>query len=117
MPIPALTADGLLPESIHDCTLDELRERFGQFQRTDARCRLFDRLEAFTREAKATGFVRAVIIDGSFVTSIDIPNDVDNILVLRADHDFAADLRPFAYNCGIEGSGAPIAPYRRFDCA
>ena len=98
MPIPVLTADGLLPEGIHDCTLDELRERFGQFQRTDWRPRLFERLEAFVREAQRTGFVLAIIVDGSFVTDVDVPNDVDVILVLRADHDFDADLRPFAYN-------------------
>jgi hypothetical protein len=98
MPIPALTADGLLPEGIHDCTLDELRERFGQFQRTDWRPRLFERLEAFVREAKRTGFVVAIIVDGSFVTNMDAPNDVDVILVLSADHDFDAELRPFEYN-------------------
>jgi len=98
MPIPVLTADGLLPEGVHDCTLDELRERFGQFQRTDSRPRLFERLQAFVQEAERTGFVVAIIVDGSFVTVADAPNDVDIILVLRADHDFDADLRPFAYN-------------------
>jgi hypothetical protein len=98
MPIPALTSDGFLPEGIHDCTLDELRARFGQFQRTDWRPRLFERFEAFVREARRTGFVVAIIVDGSFVTNIDAPNDIDVILVLRADHDFDAELRPFEYN-------------------
>lgn len=98
MPIPTFTAEGLLPEGIHDCTLEELRERFGQFQRTDWRPRLFERLETFVRDAGRTGFVVAIIVDGSFVTATDSPDDVDIILVLRADHDFDADLRPFAYN-------------------
>ena len=98
MPIPALTPDGVLPEGVHDCTLDELRERFGQFQRTDWRPRLFERLQAFIREAQRTGFVAAIIVDGSFVTDVDVPNDVDVILVLRADHEFDAELRPFEYN-------------------
>jgi hypothetical protein len=98
MPIPALTADGLLPEGIHDCTLEELRDRFGQFQRTDRRPRLYERLEIFVRDAKRTGFVVAIIVDGSFVTGIDAPNDVDVILVLPAEHDFNAELRPFEYN-------------------
>jgi hypothetical protein len=98
MPIPALTADGLLPEGIHDCSLDELRERFGQFQRTDRRPRLFEQLEAFVREAKRTGFVVAIIVDGSFVTEVDAPNDVDVIVVLSAEHDVKASLRPFEYN-------------------
>jgi hypothetical protein len=40
----------------------------------------------------------AVLVDGSFVTASDHPNDVDLILILRAGHDFSADLRPFEYN-------------------
>jgi hypothetical protein len=98
MPIPALTSDGFLPEGVHDCTLAELRERFGQFQATDVRCRLFERLERFVREATATGLVAEIIIDGSFVTEKDSPNDIDLILVLRPGHDFGADLRPREYN-------------------
>ena len=98
MPIPAFTSDGLLPEGIHDGTLEELRERFGSFQGTDRRCRLFELLEAFVRDAKASGLVKAVIVDGSFVTTLDAPNDVDLIVVLRPDHDFRASLRPLAYN-------------------
>lgn len=98
MPIPALNDDGLLPEGVHDCTLEEIRERFGSFQRTDARCRLFERLEAFVRDARASGIVVAVIVDGSFVTDEDVPNDVDVIVVLRHDHDFTATLRPLPYN-------------------
>lgn len=98
MPIPAFTADGLLPEGIHDCTLDELRERFGQFQRTDRRPRLYGQLETLVREAQKTGFFVSIIIDGSFVTENDTPNDVDLILVLHANHDMKANLRPFEYN-------------------
>lgn len=98
MPIPAFTPHGLLPEGIHDCTVAELRERFGQFQRTDSRSRLFERLEVFLREAQATGLVVAVIVDGSFVTDRDAPNDIDLIVVLHADHDLQAVLRPFEYN-------------------
>jgi hypothetical protein len=98
MPIPALTAEGYLPEGVHDCSLAELQERFGRFQRSDIRCRLFDRLAAFIREANATGFVEAIIVDGSFATAKDEPNDIDLIVVLRSDHDFGATLRPFEYN-------------------
>jgi hypothetical protein len=98
MPIPALTADGLLPEGVHDCTLEEVREQFEQFQRTDARCRLFERLEALVHEARRTGFVVAIIVDGSFVTGTETPNDVDVIIVLRTGHDMQASLRPFEYN-------------------
>jgi predicted nucleotidyltransferase len=103
MPIPALTADGLLPEGIHDCTLDEIRKRFGSFQRTDRRCRLFERLESFVRAAKACGIVAAVLVDGSFVTDKDVPSDVDVIVVLRTDHDYDAVLRPMEYNVVATG--------------
>jgi hypothetical protein len=49
-------------------------------------------------EVRAVNFIRAVIVDGSFVTAATEPNDVDLILLLSPDHDFAADLRPFEYN-------------------
>jgi hypothetical protein len=98
MPIPAITSDGFLPEGVHDCSLAEIQERFGQFQVTDARCRLFDRLERFVHQATVSGLVAAIIVDGSFVTAKVNPNDIDLILVLRAGHDFAAPLRPFEYN-------------------
>ncbi len=35
IPIPAFTPDGLLPEGIYDCTVEELRRQFGSFQVTD----------------------------------------------------------------------------------
>jgi predicted nucleotidyltransferase len=103
MPIPALNAEGLLPEGVHDCTLDEIRDRFGAFQRTDHRCRLFERLERYVAAARASGLVVAVIVDGSFVTAKDEPSDVDVIVVLRKDHDFRATLRPMEYNVVASG--------------
>src|SRR5436190_1641426 len=102
MPIPELTAAGYLPEGVHDCTLAEIRERFGQFQRTDLRPRLFASLEQFVRDARASGLVVAVIVDGNFVTSKDDPNDIDVIVVLRPDHDFGAILRPMEYNVVVQ---------------
>jgi hypothetical protein len=103
MPIPALSVEGFLPEGVHECTHEEVREQFGQFQTSDVRCRLFERLEAFVRQAKATGLVIAVIVDGSFVTAEDEPHDVDLIVVLRSDHDLTATLRPFEYNVVSRG--------------
>lgn len=98
MPIPAFIPEGLLPPGIYDCTLEELRERFGSFQGSDRRCRLFDRLEAFVREAKGTGIVRALVVDGSFVTDVDAPGDIDVIVVSLASDELPADLRPAEYN-------------------
>lgn len=98
MPIPALNEHGLLPVGIHDCILAEIEVRFGQFQRTDQRTGLFRGLRDFMDEARKTGFVTAVLIDGSFVTDKDLPSDIDLILVIAAGHDFDASLRPFEYN-------------------
>jgi hypothetical protein len=98
MPIPDLDDAGLLPPGVHDCTLDEVRRRFGVFQTTDRRPTLYDKLQVLVREAWATGLVAEIIIDGSFVTAKPDPNDIDLILVLNAGHDFSAELRPFEYN-------------------
>ena len=38
------------------------------------------------------------MIDGSFVTAQSHPNDIDLILTIAEDYDFAADLLPSQYN-------------------
>ncbi len=98
MPIPEMDEAGFLPEGIHEATMEEVRERFGRFQRTDRRPTLFAKLSTFLAEVRATGLVEAVILDGSFVTAKDEPSDIDLILVLDRTHDFRADLKPFQYN-------------------
>jgi hypothetical protein len=98
MPIPAFDEDGLLPLGVHLATLEEVRERFGAFQHSNRRPNLYRELEMFFREAQSTGFVEELIVDGSFVTGIAEPNDVDLIVALRGDHDFETVLRPFEYN-------------------
>jgi hypothetical protein len=98
MPIPELSENGFLPEGIHEASIEEVRERFGRFQRTDRRPALFTKLSTYLAEVRASGLVVAVIVDGSFVTSKDEPSDIDLILVMRPDHDDRADLRPFEYH-------------------
>lgn len=97
MPIPPLDQNGFLPAGVHDCTLDELKGRFGSFQISDRRPQLFARLEAFLSEAKTSRLVVSVVVDGSFVTAKPDPNDIDLILVVTPDHSFAADLSPLEY--------------------
>lgn len=98
MPVPGLDANGLLPDGLHDCSLDEIRARFGMFQITDWRPKLFDKLELLVKQAWHTEMVAEIVVDGSFVTATPHPNDIDLILVLDADHDFSAALRPFEYD-------------------
>lgn len=98
-----MTTSGYLPEGIHECTLEEFRERFGQFQRTDRRCRLFEQLAEYVRQAKSSGLVKAIIVDGSYVTRKDDPNDIDLIIVSIARVDMPQELRPVEYNSISKG--------------
>ena len=98
MPIPTFDEYGLLPVGVHDCTLAEVRSRFGSFQTTDRRPGLFQKLELLIAEAQAAQFVHNLLIDGSFVTAEPEPNDIDLVLVLPPTHDIGADLPPAQYN-------------------
>jgi hypothetical protein len=95
--IPPFNEQGLLPDGIHDCTMDEVAERFGAFQSSDRRPQLWARLAEFMRELKACGLMDAVLVDGSFVTAISTPNDVDLVLVVSAGYEFSTDLAPMVY--------------------
>jgi hypothetical protein len=97
VPIPPFDEAGYLPPGIHDCSLEEVEERFGGFQGSDRRMRLFDKLRDYVRAVRSTGMGVALIIDGSFVTAKPDPNDIDLILLLTRGHDFTAQLRPFEY--------------------
>lgn len=98
MPIPDFDEHRLLPVGVHDCALDEIKARFGSFQGSDRRPKLFAKLESFVAEAKTLRLVRSIIVDGSFVTAKADPNDIDLVLVVPAGHDFSADLNPAEYN-------------------
>jgi hypothetical protein len=99
--IPELV-DNVLPEGVHDCTLDEVAERFGHYGRTGQRFRLVQSLRAFIEAAARTGMVAALVIDGSFVTAKDDPGDIDLIVVLKPGTDLTQPLRPFEYNVLIK---------------
>jgi len=92
--IPAFNEHGCPPEGIYDCTMKEATQRFGVFQSSDRRPRLWARFTEFIRQLKGCGFVETVIVDGSFVTSKPAPSDIDLVLVVATSHDFSADLTP-----------------------
>jgi hypothetical protein len=98
MAIPPLNEHGWLPEGIHDCTLEEAAARFGGFQHSDRRPQLWAQFLGFVREAQASKMIKAIIVDGSFVTAEPAPNDIDLVLVMFARHDFSVDLPPSHYN-------------------
>lgn len=95
--IPELV-DGVLPEGMHDCTFAEVETAFGRFWRTDRRIQLTAALRQFVDEARKSGIVAAIVIDGSYVTAKAEPNDIDLIVAYRPDFDLSGELRPFEYN-------------------
>jgi hypothetical protein len=92
MSIPALTAEGLLPPGIFECSLGEVKQRFGAFGGSDRRVQLFTKLEEVVLAMIASTLFDSLIIDGSFVTTKRLPNDIDCIAVLRPGHDFEREL-------------------------
>lgn len=94
---PSLTSDGFLPPGIHDCSLDDIRARFGGFQGSDQRPRLFNLLIELVKAMQRCALFDALLVDGSFVTDKPAPNDVDVLAVLRPGHDFERDLSAAEY--------------------
>lgn len=93
-----LTSDGVLPPGIHDASLDEIRTLFGQFHETDRRPRLFEKLQKLVYQIKSLGFIRHLIVNGSFVTSKPDPEDIDLILAINPEILQRAEWAPAEYN-------------------
>ena len=98
MPVPDFNASGLLPPGVHVCTLEEAKERFGSFHGSDRRPTLFDSLRALMADMQRADLFVAIVLDGSFVTAVAAPNDIDLILVLRRTHDWNRDPAVREYN-------------------
>jgi hypothetical protein len=84
--IPELDENGNLPPGIHRATLAEIGERFGRS--TEIRRVQMQSLGWLADLAKRAGIER-LIVNGSFVTDVFEPNDVDCVLLVRASplHD------------------------------
>jgi hypothetical protein len=96
--IPAFNEHGCLPEGIYDCTMDEAAQRFGVFQSSARRPQLWDKFIEFMREAESCELIDAVLLNGSFVTAENEPNDIDLVVIVSSDHDFSAEFQPSEYN-------------------
>src|SRR5262249_53086991 len=89
----------LLQPGVHDASMEDVEAAFGRFQHSDRRLKLVAKLAAFAEAVKKGIPGCDLIVDGSFVMGcIDEPSDIDLILVLPADWDDAADLKPYQYN-------------------
>jgi hypothetical protein len=87
MPLPAFTADGVLPPGDYPLTLDNLRESrlvagIGPGVLWDATWRrmLVDNLESLVGDLWRVG-VDEVFVDGSFVEDKAHPNDIDGYFI------------------------------------
>lgn len=97
MPIPDLDHLGVLPPGLHCCSLDEIQLRFGSFQGSDCRVRLHQDLVRYAAEARDTRMIRALVVDGSFVTSKAAPGDIDLVVALAGTFP-PGGIAPFVYN-------------------
>jgi hypothetical protein len=91
--IPDFNALGYLPPGVHLASLDDVAARSGQ--ESEIRQAQMDSVRWLVDMAKKAG-VQRLIINGSFVTDVFEPNDVDCALLLLADFPLdpaaAADL-------------------------
>lgn len=96
--LPLFEETGNLPAGVHRCTVEEAQLRFGGFQTSDRRPRLWAQFASFLREAKNSQLIEELLLDGSFVTAEPAPNDIDIVVVVPAGHNFAAELPANQYN-------------------
>ena len=94
--IPEFNDNGYLPAGIHPATLDEIAARFGT--ESEMRRVQMESLRWLVELAWKAG-VQRVVVNGSFVTDIPEPNDVDCILLI--DENFPGDVS--AYDELLEG--------------
>lgn len=82
--IPQFRADGYLPEGLHLASEAEVLFRFGSPNRR--RRRLALRLRRWVELVREVGG-RRLLVDGSFVTAKDQPNDIDAVVLLPPDFE------------------------------
>lgn len=84
--IPSFRSDGYLPEGVYVCSEAEVLFRFGSSSR---RRRLVLRLRRWLELGRQVGAQR-LLVDGSFVTAKEEPQDIDSVILLP--HDFPQQL-------------------------
>lgn len=80
--IPEFNEDGYLPPGVHAATMDEIAERFGasnEIRRAQIQSLVW--LVDTARRGNAIG----LCINGSFVTDVEEPNDIDCVLLIPQD--------------------------------
>jgi hypothetical protein len=92
--IPPFDESGCLPPGIHPATLDEIESRFGRL--SELRRVQMESVRWMVELAARAGAAR-IVLNGSFVTDIMEPNDVDWVLLftpgLKRDRAALRELR------------------------
>jgi hypothetical protein len=77
--IPPFNESGFLPSGVHAATLGEIRDRFGEA--SEIRRAQMDSI-GWLIDIAHRAWVSRIILNGSFVTDIMEPNDVDCVLLI-----------------------------------
>lgn len=94
MALPARNADGLLPPGRHEATLAEIKVAFvDAFPGSSTRPQVWERFLRFRTALLGVIPVEAQWINGSFVTGVVDPNDVDVVSVVQAGAMNALDIQ------------------------
>jgi len=80
--IPAFTDNGFLPPGLHPATLVEIAQRFGSS--SELRRVQMQSVRWMVELALRAG-AQKIVLNGSFVTDIIEPNDVDCVLLIGLD--------------------------------
>lgn len=94
MMMSPFNAQGDLPPGVHQATLVEVVERFGQG--APERVRVTERLQRVIALAQETGKLEQVFIWGSYVTDKPDPGDIDLFLIMSPDfesNDYTSEMR------------------------
>lgn len=90
--IPNFTEQGILPEGVHICTLENIKETFSTIPNQNIRSNLFSTLENLIHDLRSTSIlIKGLIIDGSYVTNKTVPSDID-IAIIFCDSIVKMDL-------------------------
>lgn len=80
--IPEFNKYGNLPDGLYKVTLKEIKVKFGS--ESLQRKKLFKHLNSLTKLlSKNKSVIKKFIIDGSFVTFVEFPNDIDCIIIFN----------------------------------
>ncbi len=97
MSIPARNDDGLLPPGIYDCGIVEIQQQFASSKHSAIRRKLFVRLREYVQRAERSEEIVELIVDGSFITDKEEPQDIDLLVATRSNKAVNV-LLPVDYN-------------------